>query len=118
MPVRTKILKNRMPQLKGAMRRAAVKIANESAEEVLAISQQLVPVDSGELKASGHVENYAGSEDAKAVVYDAPHAVFVELGTENSPPQPFLAPAYEAVRSRMNRRFGQIEAGLGKEVGR
>lgn len=45
-------------------------------------SQELVPVDTGELKASGHVVVVeAGNRCYARVQYDAPHAGYVEWGT-------------------------------------
>ncbi len=88
------------------------------AERVLGTAQSLVPVDTGELKASGHVVvNETGSTVAAAVVFDAGHSVFVEYGTGQrgaaSPgagpgpynpswpgmaAQPYLRPAYDEHR--------------------
>lgn len=115
--VKTKIAKNRFPQLKGAIRRQVVKVVNETAEEVLDIACQLVPVDTGELKESGHLEPYNQGE-LNRVVFDAEHARFVEYGTSVSAAQPFLRPAAEAVKKRLNRRLGQIQAGLAREIGK
>lgn len=46
-------------------------------------AKQLVPVATGELRASIHTE---GSD----VIADAPHAAYVEFGTSRSGPQPFM----------------------------
>lgn len=51
------------------------------AEKVLAAAQGYCPVRSGELRASGRVEiRSQGSRAAAAVVFTAPHSVFVEFG--------------------------------------
>lgn len=63
----------------------------ESADEAFELSQSLVPVLTGELRASGHVEQ-TGPLSAE-VVYDAEHAVYVEYGTSDTAPQPFIGPA-------------------------
>lgn len=68
----------------------------EIAEDILAESQRLVPVDSGRLKRSGKVVE---TDDGFEVVYDAPYAAYVEHGTINSPAQPFLTPAATRRRS-------------------
>ena len=94
------------------------------AERVFDTSQALVPVDTGELKSSGHVivnGKYA------AVEYTAGHAVYVEYGTgirgaasagagpgpysstwPGMPAQPYLRPAYDQHRAEaadMTREF-------------
>lgn len=56
------------------------------------LAQQLAPVDTGELRASIHVE--AGAHAlARRVVASAGHAAFVEFGTRDSEAQPYLTPA-------------------------
>jgi len=111
-----KITKNRFLQIKGAVRKGVVKVVNETAEEVLSIAQQLAPEDTGELRASGHLEPKNNNE-IQQVVFDAPHARFVEFGTSKMGAQPFLRPAIASVKSRVNRRLGQIKAGLGRSIG-
>ena len=88
------------------------------ATKVLETAQDIVPVDTGELRDSGHVEvTQAGKTVAAAVVFDAPHSVYVEFGTgirgAASPgagdgpysstwpgmaAQPYLRPAFDAHR--------------------
>lgn len=87
----------------------------QSAEIVLEEAEALVPVDTGELRESGHVEMI--SDTIAAVVFDSPHAAFVEYGTgirgEASPgagegpydpnwpgmvAQPYLRPALDTAR--------------------
>ena len=98
------------------------------ADKVLSTAQQLVPVDTGELKASGHLEvSQSGKTVAAAVVFDAPYSVYVEFGTgirgaaspgagdgpysESWPgmaAQPYLRPAFDAHRNEaegMTREF-------------
>jgi HK97 gp10 family phage protein len=64
-----------------------------AAEEVLAAAEHLVPVDTGALKDSLHIEDAPGG--GKRVVADTPYAVFVEFGTENMPAEPYLRPALD-----------------------
>lgn len=66
----------------------------ETADDILDIAKQLCPVASGDLKASGHV---APQGNVWQVIFDAPYAAFVELGTQYSAAQPFLTPAVESV---------------------
>lgn len=88
------------------------------ATKVLETAQGTVAVRSGELRDSGHVEvTETGKTVAAAVVFDSPHAVFVEFGTgqrgaaspgagdgpynPNWPGMaaiPFLRPAFDAHR--------------------
>ena len=67
------------------------RILIESATDVLDISQQFVPVDKGELKASGKIE--VVSPTKVRIGYTAEHAKYQEFGTSNSAAQPFLTPA-------------------------
>jgi HK97 gp10 family phage protein len=81
-------------------------------------SQELVPVDTGELKESGHVVvTQTGKTVSAAVVYDSEHSVFLEYGTgirgaasagagdgpynpnwPGQPAQPYLRPAFDQHR--------------------
>jgi HK97 gp10 family phage protein len=59
-----------------------IKAADAGAGAVLDISQGLVPVRSGELKASGRkTVEWKGSKVTGYVEYTAPHAAFNEFGT-------------------------------------
>lgn len=61
------------------------------------LAQQLAPVDTGELRASIHVE--AGALPlSRRVVASAPHAAFVEFGTRFMEAQPYLTPARQQIR--------------------
>jgi HK97 gp10 family phage protein len=91
------------------------------AGEVLDTAQALVPVDTGELKASGHVTvAETGKSIAAAVSFDADHAGYVEFGTgvrgaasagagdgpystswTGMPAQPYLRPAFEQHRNEV-----------------
>ena len=57
----------------------------QAAEVVLEEAEALVPVDTGELRESGHIEVkdiVASQLTASAkVIFDSPHAAFVEYGT-------------------------------------
>lgn len=64
------------------------KVESVMAKVVLDKSQELVPVDKGDLRDSGHIE---GSE----VIYDSNHSIFVEFGTYKVAAQPFLRPAVD-----------------------
>lgn len=109
-----KILSNNVPQVTAEIRRRIIKIANETAYEAAEIAKGLCPVDTGFLRESIRVEQTGGNR--LKVVVDAEYAAAVEYGTSKSEAQPFLRPALEAVRGRLNRRLGQVIKGLGKQV--
>lgn len=111
-----------VPQLAGAV--------NAGTQAVYEESQVLVPVDTGELKASGHVVE--AEDDGQAVsgqvVYDAEHAAFLEFGTgirgaasagagadvSYSPTwpgmaaQPYARPGLDSARPAILDAFGKI----------
>ena len=61
---------------------AAMEAARAAAALVLERSQQIVPVDTGELKASGKiVERQTDKTVVAEIVYTAEHAAYVEFGT-------------------------------------
>jgi len=83
---------------------AILNLVNEGVSEglddwagrVLSSALAIVPVRTGELRDSGHIEaEDAGNVQSRAVVFDAPHAVFVEFGTVKMAAQPFLRPALD-----------------------
>jgi hypothetical protein len=55
---------------------------DQATELVLGVSQQLVPVDTGELVSSGGRETqWKGQRVTGTVSYSSPHASFIEFGT-------------------------------------
>lgn len=66
----------------------------KGAQVILEYAQNLCPVDTGTLRASGHLEMKA---DDVEIVFDAPYASYVEFGIKNPnyPVQPFLRPALD-----------------------
>lgn len=78
----------------------ATQIIVEAAKDVLDISQQLVPVDSGDLRRSGRVEQVSPTK--VRIVYGnetVNYAKFVEYGSANGPAQPYLTPAMAQAES-------------------
>lgn len=65
------------------------------AEDILDEAQRAVPVDTGDLRRSGTVRE---NGDEYEVAFTAPYAAYVELGTQDTPAQPYLLPA--AVKRR------------------
>lgn len=87
---------NHLPQLKGELRATASRIVRKTCFDVLAASQAVVPVDTGNLKNSGAVEM---ENDLQGVIYyAADYAIYVELGTRFMRAQPYLTPSAEAAR--------------------
>lgn len=58
-------------------------------------SQALVPVDTGELRASGKLTEKPARLEVE-ISYDAEHAGYVEFGTSKMAAQPFLRPSMRA----------------------
>jgi HK97 gp10 family phage protein len=73
--------------------KAAERAMLETAVAILTTSQQIVPVDTGALRASGGVE--VVSRDTVNVGYGEEYAPYVEYGTVNQDAQPYLTPAFE-----------------------
>lgn len=84
----------------------AGKIAPEASSKALTgIARKLrddarssAPVDSGALRDSIKV---SGSRGSRTVYSDVRYAAFVEFGTSDTPPQPFLWPAVPAARKAL-----------------
>ena len=101
-------LKSNLLKIGRASRGAASRALLKTGADVLAVSQQLVPVDTTSLKKSGGV-NVVSSEEVQ-VGYGGPgvyysgrepekYAVHVEYGTSRSPAQPYLRPAFQQAES-------------------
>ena len=60
------------------------------AEQILDEAQGSAPVDTGALRASGFVD---GSDSEYTIGFDRDYAPYVEMGTGDTEPQPFLTPA-------------------------
>lgn len=65
------------------------------AEQILEEAKARTPVETGELRASGFVD---GENSAYTVGFNEEYAPYVELGTDDTTAQPFLAPAALQVR--------------------
>lgn len=75
---------------------AMVAGALDMAEQVAEIARGLVPVDTGTLQDSIHVNN-TPHEGLISVEADAEYASFVEYGTSVNDAQPFMRPAADQV---------------------
>ncbi len=75
------------------------------ADVVYELSQRDVPVDTGELKASGKVVERG---DGAEVIYDVDHAAPIEFGTSKMAAQPYLRPAidnHRRIKAEMEKKF-------------
>jgi len=87
------------------------KILSSVAQDVLDLSQDAVPILTGDLKASGHVTDTWGSDKSIAIIYDAentsgdPYGRYVEYGTRFMGSQPFLMPSADAAVEHVARYF-------------
>jgi hypothetical protein len=63
-----------------------------NANDLLSTAVDLAPELTGELRASGHVVIEGLNAD---VVFDSDHSIYVEYGTNDTPPQPYLNPAFD-----------------------
>ena len=73
----------------------------ELGAEVADAARALAPTRSGRLRASIQVEPAADAVQVD-VIADAPYAAFVEFGTLRRPARPFLAPALQFARRRLD----------------
>lgn len=72
-----------------ASERAATAALNKAAAIVAVGAKATAPVDTGELRNSIGV---TGDKDSRTISATAAHASFVEFGTSDTPPQPFMWP--------------------------
>lgn len=117
----------------------AIQLSTEqSADIVLEEAEAIVPVDTGELRESGHTEvERAGLQSTAAVVFDSEHAGYVEFGTgqrgaespgagegpydpnwPGMPAQPYLRPALDTARPAITEVFRDNIAAANKLLGR
>ena len=121
-----------------AFETAARLSVEQSAEIVLEEAEAIVPVDTGELRESGHVELLQGGpQPSAAVVFDEPYAAYLEYGTgirgaaspgagdgpydPNWPgmvAQPYLRPALDTARPAIVEVFRDNAALAAKTLGR
>lgn len=96
---------------------SATRIITETANDVLDIAQQLVPVDTGALRQSGRVE--AVSPTHVRIVFgneQVTYAGLIEFGSSRSAAQPFLTPAMAQAESIVRRKAATV-ALLRQQIG-
>lgn len=99
MPVQTNTagLKRFRAQLDAAIDRGAAR----GGQMIVDLAKEIVPVASGDLRDSIRLQPQAGSGKGVYTVAvgnkDVDYAAYVEYGTVDSPAQPFLRPATDAI---------------------
>jgi HK97 gp10 family phage protein len=115
-------LRSKLKMLAAFTPEAAQRALMRTGADILAISQQLVPVDSGSLKKSGGVVpvdsitvhvGYGGPGVYYANREPSKYAVHVEYGTVRSPAQPYLRPAFWQSRETFLKRVKEEMENLG-----
>lgn len=87
---------NPFPQIAQRAKPAAAQATEETAAETLELAQGFAPVDTGELRDSGMIEQV--DETHQIVKFTSGHARFVHYGTIFQNANPFLFRAFEAMR--------------------
>lgn len=96
---------NNIPKIIAGLDRRAKAVSLETAEAVAAEAQARAPVDTGRLRNS--IQARATDTGAEVVV-GAEYGAFVELGTTDQRPQPYLTPAVESERQSFEKRGGKV----------
>lgn len=106
------IVANKFPSIRQNLPKVAKAVAKFYIDTVYDLSQEYVPVDTGDLKESGHVVEMGSGY---RLIYDAknrsgiPYGGFVEYGTSRTPAQPFLNPAAEQALGMLERNLNLEE---------
>lgn len=86
---------------------------DEPAEYGLKSMKQVTPVDTGELRDSEHIEKPAKNQ--RDWVADAPHAIYVEMGTSRMAAQPFMR---NTVYGKASQILNRVNKGVQEIIGR
>lgn len=97
MGLRMDIVKNDFPSIANALSGNVEHAVQTATFNILASSQDLVPVDTGFLKATGAADVQG---ETGTISYSAEYAAYVEFGTSRMRAQPYLTPAVEMERQR------------------
>lgn len=88
----------------------AEEILLQAANDILSVADQLVPVDTGALRASGRIDRISptniriGYGDDEKIIY----AKYQEFGTSRMAAQPFLTPAFSQAEETIKARASQV----------
>jgi len=99
------IYQTKIPGMISKAERYADEVIRKGAHDVLGRSQSAVPVRTGNLKTSGHVET---GHLSATIAYSADYAEYVELGTRRMGARPFLRPAFEQVAPQIIRALHPV----------
>ena len=83
-------IKSRLPEVQDAVEDAITKALEEIGLTAEGYAKKKCPVDTGRLRNS---ISHASTEDTAYVGTNVEYAVYVEMGTVNTKPQPYLRPA-------------------------
>lgn len=86
-------LVSNLHKIAGMVGPAVEKALLKTAEDIVDMTKQITPVDTGRLRQSYGAVPITSSH--VRVGTDVPYAPYVEYGTVNSPAQPHLTPAFE-----------------------
>jgi hypothetical protein len=102
---------NRLPQLATKLHRELVDITEGAGKVGVRVARQRVPVLTGALKESIHVE---GSGLKLKVASEKDYAAIIEYGGRNRLPQPYMRPGALAatlyIKVEINKLAGRLEA--------
>jgi HK97 gp10 family phage protein len=103
MSVDVKLSGFNMQALSEKMRGNISEEVNSAAESCASLARQLAPVDTGFMRDNIAVTEVSSKTGLHATVKSqADYSVFVEYGTVNQDPQPFMTPAFESARHQLN----------------
>lgn len=86
------------PVVFAALQEALIEAFSNLGDTALEYMQNIVPVDTGQLRDSCFVQvNVEGGRIQVIVGAGAPYAVYVELGTSSHSAQPFIRPTFDYV---------------------
>ena len=109
MPTDTSALRKLAADLGAAparVRRDVERALERASDDLVQRARALAPVDTGELRDSIRA---SGAGMDRAVTAAAEHAVYVEHGTRNMQPRPFMGPASDAVEPKLVADLGKVE---------
>lgn len=112
MKIDLKLTKMDLAKLTGSdekVKQAAGRVLREEGERILSKSKPEVPVDEGELRASGNVQGptHTGTRTEVELGYNTPYAGFVHDGTKNMKGRKYLERPVNASANELSGRVGK-----------